>query len=60
MSNRRSNFWSAENMAARQAKLDARVPAVLTSEQLAAQKQAQRDARVNSVVRSGLSQRNHV
>lgn len=35
-------------------------PKALTAEQLAAQRQAQRDARVNSVMRSGLSQRNRV
>jgi len=59
MTNRRSNLSWTKKMA-EAALRPVQPPKVLTAEQLAAQKQAQRDARVNSVMRSGLSQRNRV
>jgi hypothetical protein len=57
MTNRRSNLSWTKKLAEAQPRP---TPKVLTAEQLAAQKQAQRDARVNSVMRSGFSQRNRV
>lgn len=57
---RKTFDWNTELAAMRSARENAEPPKPLTAEQRAAQLKAQRDARVNSVMRTGFSQRNRV